>query len=342
MNNIIITKILATTIQIVGNKSKGEGASLANQLTSLGSSESFLKKMIETSFTTQDCKHFTYIGSLDLNPVYQFVSKIFDNHEQMVIQSVNLATYLYEQSINPNIKSGEFYVSLVECEINEEKIEALALLKSERKDTFLTTENDGTVISVKTISGTSLKNLDKGCLILNQRKKDGYVVFSVDKTNSNNDANYWIESFLHLTNCNDEYHETLSIVKACNSFFTKMQKNKNADQTELARAVCRSKELFTQDEKSIDPKTLPKILLKNEEYQKEFEMFLSSHYSSNLPQPFTPQPEVAKKKLARKSNLIYLDKNFEIKLLNAEAKIERGYDKEKDMYYYKLWCTMDN
>ena len=337
MNKIIIKNIIATTIQIVGNKSKGEGVSFASELTDLGSSESFLKKLIETSFSIDDRKHFTYISSLDLNPVYQFVSKIFDDHDQMVLQSVNLATYLYEQSIHPNIKNGELYVSIVECEVGDECIEALAILKSEQKDSFLTTTNNGKCISVKTLSGTSLRNLDKGCLILNKYREDGYVLFTIDRTNNGNDANYWVENFLHVENCNDDYHKTVSMISVCNSFFNKMQKEQNVDHSEIARAFCKNKEIFSNEGVEINVELLAQNLFTNTKYQKEFAEFLSEYSKDLIPESFRPNLEVTKRKISKTRNTIRLDNNFEVKFLNSDAEIAKGYDEEKDKYYYKLW-----
>ena len=131
MNKINIKRIKASTIQVIGNKTREEGVSFATRLTDLSSSEEFIKQFVENSFKTVDQKQFTYIDNLELNPVYNFVSKIFSNNELFIKQSVNLATYLYEQSLHPNIKSGEFYTILLDCIVDNEMIEALLLLKSE-------------------------------------------------------------------------------------------------------------------------------------------------------------------------------------------------------------------
>ena len=337
MNNIIIKHILATTVQVVGNKVKDEGASFAHEETQLGVSELFIKKMIETSFTTLDQKHFTYIGGLELNPVYQFVSRIFDNHEDLVAQSVNLATFLYEQSIHPKIKSGEFYISLLECEVDGDLMTAVALLKSEKKEPFLTTENNGRVINVKTYSGTGLKNLDKGCLILNKYREKGYVVLTVDRTNSGNDANYWTENFLHVEGYDDDYHGTVSMINACNSFFSILQKEHGIDRSELAKAVCRNKEVLSQSENDVETDKLPEQLFEDKDYQKMFSDFLAQYDKDQLPDHFTPKKEIVQRKITKKPAVIRLDNNFEVKLLNSAAEMTKGYDEDSGRFYYKLW-----
>ena len=109
---IKVNEIKMATIQMVGNKTRGEGLSGALTLADVSASEDFLKQLIEKSFTMDDLKCFSYIESVELNPVYQFVSKIFDDGVSFLKQSVNIATFLYDQSIHPNIRSGELYVLL--------------------------------------------------------------------------------------------------------------------------------------------------------------------------------------------------------------------------------------
>ena len=169
---------------MVGNKTRGDGFSSALVLADVTDSSEFLSKLIEKSFTMDDLKCFTYIDSVELNPVFKFVSRMFDDNEDFLKQSVNIATFLYDQSIHPNIRSGELYVLLIDCEYKKNIVEAVVILKSEKKDPFLTTDNDGREISVRTIYGTGLKGLDKGCLVLNMERENGYVVGTIDNINN--------------------------------------------------------------------------------------------------------------------------------------------------------------
>lgn len=72
-----------------------------------------------------------------MNPSYRFVRKIFENKDEFVKQSNNLARHLYDQSIHPHISNGEFYVIYIDgCIINDETVDAVMLLKTEAKDNF--------------------------------------------------------------------------------------------------------------------------------------------------------------------------------------------------------------
>lgn len=49
MNKINIKRIKASTIQVIGNKTREEGVSFATRLTDLSSSEEFIKQFVENS-----------------------------------------------------------------------------------------------------------------------------------------------------------------------------------------------------------------------------------------------------------------------------------------------------
>lgn len=280
MSQISVKNIKLATIQMVGNKTRGEGLSAALTLADVSGSSDFLTKLIEKSFTMDDLKCFSYIESVEQNPVYQFASKIFDDNEAFLKQSVNMATYLYDQSVHPNIRIGELYVLLLECEYKKNAVEAIAILKSEKKDPFLATDNDGREISVRTIYGTGMKGLDKGCLILNVDRANGYVVGTVDNTNNGSDAQYWTDSFLHVTDCDDDYHQTVKLMDMCKAF--EKQNGGFADEVNVVK-------------------------------------------------------KAAIRKPVTKMTTLKLGADFEVKVLNPEAKIEGGVDKKSGKKFYTLY-----
>lgn len=147
-----------------------------------------------------------------MNEVFTCVSKIFDDPEILLEQSVNLAKHLYEQSVHPKIKSGEFYVVYFKnCMIDGNTVDAIGLFKSENKEIFLQihTANDG--FEIESQQGININKLDKGCLIFNTDKENGYVVAVVDNTNKGVDAHYWIDDFLHVRQRQDEYYILITL-----------------------------------------------------------------------------------------------------------------------------------
>lgn len=332
---IKVNEIKAATIQIVGNKTRGEGLSSASSLADVSDSSDFLTKLIEKSFTMDDLKCFSYIESVELNPVYQFASKIFNDNETFLKQSVNIATYLYDQSVHPNIRSGELYVLLLECEYKKTAVDAMAILKSEKKDPFLATDNDGREISVRTIYGTGMKGLDKGCLILNVDRENGYVVGTVDNTNNGSDARYWTDSFLHVTDCEDDYHQTVKLMDMCKGF---VKQQDDISDIERAIAAKRTADVFAAGE-TIQVDALADLICQDDKQKQEFAAYRKAFEKQNG--GFAEEVNVVKKAAIRKPvtkmTTLKLGADFEVKVLNPEAKIEGGVDKKSGKKFYTLY-----
>lgn len=331
--SIKVNEIKLATIQVVGNKTRGEGLSAASVLADVSGSSEFLTKLVEKSFTMDDLKRFSYIESVELNPLYQFVSKIFDDEEAFLKQSVNIATFLYDQSVHPNIRSGELYVLLLECEYRKETVEAVAILKSEKKDPFLATDNDGREISVRTMYGTGLKGLDKGCLILNVERENGYVVGMVDNTNNGSDAQYWTDSFLHVTNCDDDYHETVKLTEMLTAFSKQVAEQSAAEGAVVAK---KSTELLKKGE-AVQVEELADRICVNDEQREQFATFrreFEEEYGE-----FAEEVNVVAKAASRKPvtrmNTLRIGNAFEVKVLNIEARMEQG--KDDGGRYWKLY-----
>lgn len=325
MSQLKVRNIRQATIQVVGNKTRGEGLSAASVLADVSGSREFLTKLIEKSFMMDDLKCFSYIETVELNPVYQFVSKMFDDGKSFLKQSVNIATFLYDQSIHPNIRSGELYVLHLDCEYEKEEVEAIAILKSERKDPFLATDNDGREISVRTIYGTGMKGLDKGCVVMNIDREKGYVVGTVDNTNNGSDAQYWTDSFLHVSNCDDDYHQTERLTEMLAGFAKQVAVESEAEAAVMAKKatdMLKSGETLVMD-------ALADVICQNEEQKQEFESYRKSFEEENgvLNDEVVLVKKAVNYKPVSRMNVLKIGMDFEVKVLNPDARIETGEDK---------------
>lgn len=332
---IKVKEIKKATIQVVGNKTRGEGLSAATTLVDVSGSSEFLTRLIEKSFTMDDLKCFSYIESVELNPVYKFVSKMFDDEEAFLKQSVNIVTYLYDQSIHPNIRSGELYVLLLECEYKKETVEAIAILKSEKKDPFLATDNDGRSISVRTVYGTGMNGLDKGCLVLNMDRANGYIVGTVDNTNNGNDAQYWTDNFLHVSDCMDDYHETVKLMDLCMGFVLQI-----GDKSAEDRAILGTKtsELLKKGE-ALRMSDLAEILFQTDEQKQEFDTYKQAYEEEygGFKEELNIVAKATSRKPVHRMNTLKVGKDFEVKVLNPRARIEHGRDESTGEPYYTLY-----
>ena len=79
-----------------------------------------------------------YSFSNEESKVKEYVSHIFETPEEFYVQSANIAKYLYDMSLRPNIKTGELYiVHFKNLVVDDEMVDAIGIFKSENKDTFL-------------------------------------------------------------------------------------------------------------------------------------------------------------------------------------------------------------
>lgn len=320
-----IGKIKAAVVQRVGNKSKEDGVSFSDSLCQVSGVEEYLLRVIKASFRFDDWKRFYYIDDLDMNPVYRFVSKIFEDDTMLVKQSNNLARHLYEQSIHPNIKIGEFYVVLLEgCEVDGVETNGIGLFKSEVLETVLTIKMENNRLVLSPEIGMSLKKLEKGCIVFNIEKEKGYKLAVVDNTGSNIDAHYWVDNFLHVCNCDDDYHQTERLAEFCKGFAEIISDKsvvEGAIVAKKATEVLKAAEILAVDD-------LADEICQSLEQKEQFAEFRKSFEEDNgvLNEEVVLVKKALSYKPVSRMNVIKIGSNFEVKVLNPDGRIEQGED----------------
>lgn len=321
-----IGNIKAAVVQRVGNKSNEDGVAFSDSLCQVGGVEEYLLSVIKASFKFDDWKQFYYIDDLEMNPAYRFVSKIFDDEAAMVKQANNLARHLYEQSIHPNIKIGEFYVVLLEgCEVDGVETNAIGLFKSEVHETVLTVKMENNRLVLSPEMGMSLKKLEKGCIVFNVEKEQGYKLVVVDNTGSKTDAHYWVDNFLHVCNCEDDYHQTERLAELCKGFVEKVSEQSAADGAIMAK---KATEVLKSTE-TLAVADLADVICQNEEQKDEFEAYRKRFEEENgaLNDEVVLVKKAVNYKPVSRMNVLKIGTDFEVKVLNPEARIETGEDK---------------
>jgi hypothetical protein len=196
-------------IHLVGNKNNEEGTRYSEALVDFENIEEHFKLLIDNSFQSEEVYQFYFHPNLELNPVYQFVSAIFNDQSSFIEQSQHVARHLYDQSTHPKIKGGELcVVHFKNCWIDNQQVDCIGLFKSENKDTFLKINATEKGYSLHDEQGMNTKKLDKGCLIYNHEEETGYRISIVDNTNRKLEARYWMDDFLSVLAVSNEYHQT--------------------------------------------------------------------------------------------------------------------------------------
>ena len=149
MINLYNTQIESLSVHRIGNKSRNENIFLSSQPFQLNDElNALLKEYFFKPFREKEENYFQFTNEADLefNPLFKIVSDIFESPSDAHEQSKRIANLLYEQSQHPHIKNGELYVSYLEnCSLDNEKVDAIGIFKSELKHDFLQfeeTQND--------------------------------------------------------------------------------------------------------------------------------------------------------------------------------------------------------
>lgn len=330
-------------IHIVGNKSGNEGITLSKEPIRVDDRlNAIIESWLLSSFPIGEYYQLYHDSGIEYNVVYGASTQIFDNPEVLYEQSVNLAKHLYEQSTHPKIKGGEFYtVYFKDCIVDGETVDAIGLFKSENKDTFLKVLREGGNFNLESEQGINIKKLDKGCLIFNKDRENGYVVAVVDNTNRGVDAQYWIDDFLHVHQRKDEYANTENVMAMAKQFITKELPKEfevpKADQIDLLNRSLqffKGKDSFDMEEFANEVIEQPEVIESFKSYKKSYE----EEHATEIDDSFTISQHAFKKQQRSYKRIIRLDKKIQIIIDGNRDHIEQGED-EKGKYYKVYYST---
>ncbi|MDR0799188.1 MAG: nucleoid-associated protein [Dysgonamonadaceae bacterium] len=342
MFSALESKIKDVSLHIVGNKLRDENCILTKSTLSITDDiKEILINYFVSAFKSPEYFNFYHDIDISMNEIFVCASKIFDNPNTLLDQSVNLAKHLYEQSTHPKIKGGEFYtVYFKDCIIDGETVDAVGLFKSENKDTFLKVFPKGEGFEIESEKGININKLDKGCLIFNTEKENGYIVAVVDNTNKGVEAQYWIDDFLHVRQRKDEYYNTQNIISLTKNFvkneLPQQFKVSGADQADLinkAVKFLKDKDNFNLEEFANEVIGQPDIIEKFNQYKSVY----AQEYAVDIADNFTISESAVKKQTRALKSVIKLDKNFDIYIHGDRNLIEQGRDEKGKFYkiYYQ-------
>ena len=334
------------SIHRIGNKAEDELYVLSDQ--SLVIQDEQLKELLLQYFlgpyakVNEIYRFFHPNDDLNLNVVYHFAEAIFEKGESFHENSQQLAKYLYEVSNHPKIKSGELYVTYFEnIQIEGEVHDAIGIFKSETKEAYLKVypENSGFALSYEQ-QAINISKLDKGCLIINTDKEEGYKVAVIDQTNRSTEAVYWKDEFLKLKIRNDNYNQTNNVLGVYKSFVTeKLEEDFEISKADKIDLLNKSMKYFKEKE-SFDIDEFANEVIANAEGIESFKNFKKSYeeeFDTSIADSFDISDAAVKKQAKAFKSIIKLDKNFHIYIHGNKELIEKGYDDDRVMNFYKVY-----
>jgi len=338
------------TIHKVGNKLLDENLSLSDD--SLKIDDEVLDNLLMNYFL----KPFEKINEiyrlyhpteeLNLNEVFHFAEIIFNDKNNFHKNSQLIAKHLYDISNHPKIKSGELYLCyFTDLQMEGELLDAIGIFKSESKEPYLKVIQKSKKFEIMyEQEAINIKKLDKGCLIFNTEKEEGYKVAVIDQTNST-EAAYWIDNFLKLKIRNDNYTQTTTVLKVYKDFVTNIiDEEFEVSKTDKIDLLNRSIKYFKENE-HFDLSEFSNEVLSNEQGIESFKKFKKSYeeeFETEIGDSFLISGTAVKKQARVFKSVLKLDKNFHIYIHGNKELIEKGYDEEMKMSYYKVYFREEN
>ncbi len=328
-------------LHYVGNKTNGDGIAVSKCSMELSdTTKENIIALVNNSFKSEEYYELYYSPKLELNPVFVFVGSIFNDIDCFVNQSQNFARHLYNQSTHPKIKGGEFYtVYFRDCIVDGDTVDAVGLFKSENKDTFLRVLHEGGHFNLESEQGINIKKLDKGCLIFNKERENGYMVAVVDNTNRGIEAQYWMDDFLHVRQRKDGYANTQNAMAMAKNFVTKALPEQfevsKADQIDLLN---RSLEFFKEND-TFEMEEFANEVIEQPEVIESFRQYKRSFEEENdvvIDDSFDISDYAFRRQQRSYKRVIRLDRKIQIIIDGNRDHVEQGEDERGKFYkvYY--------
>lgn len=349
MLNLYSARIESMSIHRVGNKSRNENLFLSEEAYELSDELTpLIKEYFLKSFRDKEENYYQFVHETDLefHTLYNLATDIFNNPSNTHEISKKITTYLFEQSMHQHIKGGEVYVVYFEnVLVDNEKVNAIGIFKSELKHDFLQFEEKQNNLDLILQQGVYLNKLDKGALILETEKEQGYKVLSIDSNKY--DTKYWLEQFLGVDFFEDENFYTKKYLKFCENFAKDVVLPAEDKQQEVMFMNKAMNHFASND--TFNEQEFLKDVIENPDLEPEFQNYKTEQAPKYKIEDLAEFPisntavTAARKKI---KSVINLDTNVQIKMdfVNGESAdkfIEKGWDEERQMYYYLVYFNKE-
>ena len=151
-----------------------------------------------------------------------------------------------------------------------------------------------------------------------------------------------MQDFLNVCPREDKFFYTNNYLQMCRNFVTDVfNEDNNVPRAEQIDLMNRSIDYFTK-ESEFDSRAFEQAVLAQPEVAEAFNDYKAEFEAKNdLPQSLPMQFEISKDAVkGEKRNfksVLKLDKNFHVYIHGSRQYLEKGYDEQRDMNFYKLY-----
>jgi 37-kD nucleoid-associated bacterial protein len=342
------TIIQHASVHFIGNKTNGDLLILSKNELEIKDKKlkNLLLEFFISPFKVPEYYGFTFTNQdINLNPLFNFATSIFDNKKELHLNSIDIAKHLFELSTHPQIKAGDlFVVYFSSLSIEGLTADAIGIFKSENKQPFLKLDHNDNEFDLDYEDGINTDKLDKGCLIFNLNKQEGYKICLVDKSNKSSEAQYWKDDFLKVLIKNNAYHQTNEFLGIAKNYITKQYADDfEVNKTDQIDLLNRSMDYFKThdsfDKKEFEEKVFhfPAMIESFQNFDNTFRM----QNAINIEDSFDINSQAVKKQLKVFKSVLKLDKNFHIYIHGNKEMIEKGIEKD-GRKFYKIYYNEEN
>jgi len=335
------------SVHQVGNRSKADGVRLSVEPVVLDNQDTinYLRQYFLSSFNTAvEVFQFSHASMLDLNEVFTFCGKIFNDESCFHDQSMAIARHLYERSAHPKINNGELSVCLME-DLNFRGVDhrAIGIFKAETRDVFLQFNRRYDKFDIDHQEGVPVTKLEKGCLVIETDQETGYQLLIID-ANRSGDAAYWKNEFLQVRPCADSYQFTRNLLTLTKDFVTQQVPEEfQTTRTDQIDLLNRSVEYFKTHE-TFNKSEFEQEVFHHEHMIESFRRFdqsITRDDNFQVEDNFQISAQAVKKQARVFKSVLKLDKNFHIYIHGNRELIEHGVD-ERGRKFYKIFYDVES
>lgn len=278
--------------------------------------------------------HFVHPVNISYNVVYETSLQLLQNKD-FVECSQDLFRHLCAVSTSPTIKDGDIFIAKIEdVKIKNSYYQGIGIFKIETKSNFIETyvdDNGNMAFEVK--SGFTSNKIDKACMIVfTENSPTCYLI------DNSKDTKFWKDSFLGLAPISNSFVQSKAAITLFQEFIKSgLPTKQDLLKEKQVQLINKTTELI-KSSAEVSINKIAEELFEDQEVLETFSEYRKAYEEReqiNLQKTFVVDKKaVAPSKISKR---IKLDDTSEIYLLKTGSFIERGYDEEKGMRYYKLY-----
>ena len=334
MINLFNTQIDEIFIHRVGNKARREEVFLSKEPFPLTDEiRPLIKEFFLKPFREKEEVYYKFSDDSELAPyIVPYNMEV----------SQDIARHIYQQSGHPHIKAGEIYVcKLSNIMVDNEKIDGIGIFKSEMRYDFIQFQKKESRLDAIIQQGVNLNKLDKGAIILNFPEPR---ILYVDSNKY--DTKYWVDNVLGLEELEDDRYRTKNYLKFCEAFAKDVMLPASGKQAEISYVNDTINHFASNDEFS--EQAYKEEVIADEAMMGEFDLYKMEKgpkYHVEELGSFSISDETVNDIRKKANGKIELDTGFSINVPKgtraATEYLEKGWDEEKQMYYYLVYFNKE-